>query len=123
MAEGWLRFLGNDRFGSFSAGTDPHGLNPLAIQVMEEAGIDISGHQSESIDQFVDRHFDFAITVCDRARDSCPVFAGGGHRLHWSFDDPATTTGSIDERLLVFRRVRDEIGQQVRQFVAVCAQG
>ena len=117
MAEGWLRFLGNDRFDAFSAGTDPQGLNSLAILVMEEAGIDISGHESESIDCYADRQFDFAIAVCDRARETCPVFSGGGHRLHWSFDDPAATTGSIDERLPVFRRVRDEIEQQLLRFV------
>ena len=121
MAEGWLRFLGNDRFEVFSAGTDPQGLNPLAIQAMAEAGVDISGHKSESIDLYAQRDFDFAITVCDRAEETCLVFPGGGGRLHWSFDDPAAATGSTDERLPIFRRVRDEIGRKLRQFVG--AQG
>ncbi len=117
MAEGWLRFLGNDCFEAFSAGTDPHGLNPLAVQVMDEIGIDISGHKSESIDLYAQRDFDFAITVCDRAEETCPVFPGDGERLHWSLDDPAAATGSTEERLSVFRRVRDEIERKLRQFV------
>lgn len=117
MAEGWLRFLGNDCFKASSAGTDPHGLNPLAVQVMDEIGIDISGHKSESIDLYAQRDFDFAITVCDRAEENCPVFPGGGDRPQWSFDDPAAATGSTEERLPIFRRVRDEIERKLRQFV------
>ena len=117
MAEGLLRFLAKGRFQVFSAGTHPHGLNPLAVQVMEEIGIDISGQKSESLDRYVEDPFDFVITVCDKARETCPVFAGGGHRLHWSFEDPAAAAGSLDERLAVFRRVRDEIEHELRQFL------
>ena len=113
MAEGLLRADAGDRFEVFSAGTEPHGLNPLAVQVMSELDCDISGHTSDRVDAFAEEEFDFVITVCDHARETCPVFPGG-RQLHWSFDDPAAAAGTQDERLSVFRRVRDEIRTQLR---------
>jgi arsenate reductase len=123
MAQGLLTFLGNGRFDAFSAGTDPQGLNPLAVSVMDELGIDICAYRSESIDWYAKRHFDFAITVSDRAKETCPVFPGGGKRLHWSFEDPAAATGTIEERLAVFRLVRDEIKQALQLFVTQPTRG
>jgi len=119
MAEGWLRHLAAERFESFSAGSRPAGfVHPLAVRAMSEAGVDISGHRSKSLDEFAGREFDLLVTVCDGAREACPVFAGAKRRLHWGFDDPACATGSDEERMAVFRRVRDEIGARIRQFLA-----
>ena len=106
MAEGLLRHLAGDRFEALSAGTRPAGLNPGAIEVMREIGIDISTHRSRHVDEFVAQEFDWVITVCDSARETCPVFPGAAARLHWSFDDPAAATGSVQERRAVFRRRR-----------------
>ncbi len=118
MAEGFLRDLAGDRFEVFSAGTHPAGLHPGAVEAMAEAGVDISAHRSKSIADLAGQEFDAVVTVCDRARESCPVFPGGGERLHWSFEDPAAATGSEEERRSVFRRVRDEIRDRVRAFAA-----
>jgi arsenate reductase len=118
MAEGLLRHLAGDRFEVSSAGTHPVGVNPLAIEAMKEAGIDISHHTSKSVDEFVAQPFDFVITVCDRAKESCPVFPGQTTRLHWSLDDPAAVEGSTEERLRAFRRVRDELAARLRLFLA-----
>ncbi len=117
MAEGWLRHLAGERFAVSSAGTRPSGLNATAVQVMGERGIDISGQRSKSVDEFSNQSFDYVITVCDNAKESCPIFDGGGRRLHWSFADPATARGSEEERLAVFRRVRDEIEHRIRNFL------
>ncbi len=118
MAEGWLRHLGGDRYEVFSAGIRPQGLNPLAIQVMAEAGVDISAHRSEPVDRYLDREFDLVITVCDGALESCPAFTGRvRERRHWPFDDPAAATGTEEEVFSVFRRVRDEIRQRVEAFL------
>src|SRR5262245_28211762 len=92
MAEGFLRAAAGDRFDVASAGTHPAGLNPLAVGAMLELGIDISGHAAKSLDAFLERRFDFVITVCDRAKKTCPVFPGATTMLHWSFDDPASAT-------------------------------
>ncbi|MBZ5546427.1 MAG: arsenate reductase ArsC [Acidobacteriia bacterium] len=116
MAEGWLRHYARDRAEVFSAGTRPAGLNPKAVTVMREAGIDISGQRSKHVDEVAKEDFLFVITVCDAAREQCPVFPGALYQLHWSFDDPAGATGSDEEKLVVFRRVRDEIAEQVRTF-------
>ncbi len=121
MAEGLLRHLAGDRFEVASAGTHPVGLNPDAVAVMGELGIDISHHQSKKIDAFLGRRFDYVITVCDRAKETCPVFSATASLLHWSFDDPASAHGPAQERIAVFRRVRDEIGQAVRDFIKEAA--
>jgi arsenate reductase len=119
MAEGLLRAIGGGDFEINSGGTDPKGLNPLAIEAMRESGIDISGHQSKSLERFLGQHFDYIITVCDRARDSCPTFPGDNQRIHWGFEDPAAVSGSRAEQLAVFRRVRNEISERLRVWVTV----
>ena len=118
MAEGWLRHLAGEQVQVSSAGTKPAGLNPVAVRVMREAGVDISAHHSKHIDDVKGRDFLFVITVCDAAREACPVFPGALYQLHWSFEDPASATGSEEERLQVFRRVRDEIRERVTAFAA-----
>lgn len=109
MAEGLLRHDAGDRFEVASAGTRATSVRPEAIAVMREIGIDISRHRSKSIDEFIGESFDFVLTVCDSAREACPVYPGHGKRLHEGFSDPAAIQGSEDERLAAFRRVRDEI--------------
>ena len=118
MAEGWLRHLAGDRFEVYSAGTHPTGLNPRAVKVMAELGIDISEQRSKSVDEFVEQAFDYVITVCDAARETCPVFPNAKTHLHWSFEDPAVARGSEEQILSVFRRVRDEIRARLEGFVA-----
>jgi arsenate reductase len=118
MAEGWLRHYAGGRVEVSSAGTKPAGLNPTAVSVMGEAGVDISGQRSKHLDELINQDFLFVITVCDAAREACPVFPGALYQLHWSFDDPAAATGTEAERLAVFRRVRDEIRAQVQGFGA-----
>jgi arsenate reductase len=115
MAEGLLRHLAGDRFEVFSAGTRPAGLNPLSVEVLREVGIDISDHRSKSIDEFAGQHFDYVITVCDNARESCPIFPSPGQRLHHSFPDPAAYTGC--RQSAAFRQVRDLIRPWLEQFV------
>lgn len=109
MAEGLLRHDAGDRFEVLSAGTRPGHVRPEAIAAMRELGIDISAHRSKSVDEFAGQQFDYVLTVCDSAKESCPIFPGKSVRLHQSFDDPATVQGSVEERLAVFRRVRDEL--------------
>ena len=109
MAEGLLRQDGGDRFEAASAGTKPSIVRPEAIAAMAEIGIDISSHRSKSVDEFLDNPPDLLITVCDSARETCPVFPVAVERLHWPFEDPASVEGSWDERLAAFRRVRDQI--------------
>lgn len=117
MAEGWLRTLGGDRYDSLSAGAKPSGyVHPLAIKSMAEVGVDISQHRSKSIDEFNGQTLDVLVTVCDNARESCPTFAGAKRSIHHSFDDPAHATGNEEEKLRVFRRVRDEIRAWVEEF-------
>jgi arsenate reductase len=112
MAEGLLRAMAGERFQVASAGVAPSSVRPEAIQVMREIGIDISKHRSKSVDEFTGERFDYVITVCDNAREHCPVFPGDAKLIHWSFDDPAVTG---DET--VFRRVRDEIKERLREFM------
>ena len=107
MAEGLLRHMAGDRYEVFSAGTRPVGLNPIAVKAMSEIGIDISGQRSKSVDEFVDQQFDYIITVCDNAKESCPIFPGIGRRIHQGFEDPAAAQPA--QQLEVFRRVRDQI--------------
>lgn len=111
MAEGLLRDIAGDRFEVFSAGTRPAGLNPNAVTAMEEIGIDISRHRSKSVDEFEGQEFDYVITVCDNAKESCPIFLGAGKRIHHDFEDPAT------QPLPAFRKVRDEMSGWLRDFV------
>ena len=117
MAEGLLRNIAGNHFEVFSAGTRPAGLNPNAVAVMREIGIDISRHRSKSVDEFTGQLFDYVITVCDSAKESCPIFPGAAKRLHYSFQDPAAAQGSAEEQLAVFRRVRDQIGESLREFL------
>ena len=114
MAEGLLRAWGGDRYEASSAGSVATEVRPLAIEAMAEIGIDIAGQVSKTSDAFAGQAFDFAITVCDPSREACPYIPGARTQLHWSFDDPAAATGTQDERLAVFRRVRDEIGARIR---------
>ena len=120
MAEGLLRSLGGGACEAFSAGTEPHGLSPMAVEAMREIGIDISSQRSESVEAYRGGAFDHVITVCGHARETCPVLPGG-RQHHWSFDDPAAATGSREERMAVFRRVRDEIAARLRQFAGSSA--
>lgn len=120
MAEGWTRALKGDQIEVCSAGIETHGLNPNAVKVMDEAGVDISGHQSQHIDEFKDAKIDYVVTVCDHAHETCPFFPGGAKVMHVGFDDPprmakeiAENGGSEDEQLEAYRKVRD----QIRAFV------
>jgi arsenate reductase len=114
MAEGLLRAWGGDRFEAHSAGVEATEVRPLAIQAMAEVGVDISGQWSKPLDVYKGEAFDCAVTVCDDAREACPFFPGASRMLHWSFDDPSAASGTEEERLAVFRRVRDEIGERIR---------
>jgi arsenate reductase len=118
MAEGFLRAYGGEAFEAHSAGTMPSSVNPLAVEVMREVGIDISGQRSKNVTEYLGQHFPVVITVCNNAKEHCPIFPGPCLREHWPFDDPAETTGSVEDRRKVFRRVRDEIGERVRNWVA-----
>ncbi len=115
MAEGLLRHVAGDRFDVFSAGTKPVGLNPNAVTVLSELGIDIAGHRSKSVDEFAGQQFDYVITVCDNAKEACPFFPGGGARIHHSFEDPAAAPG--ERQLAAFRTVRDQIASWPEEFV------
>lgn len=114
MAEGWLRHFGGNEIEVHSAGTHPSFVHPLAIEVMKEAGVDISSHQSKSVEEFVGAPLDFVITVCDNAREECPYLPGSHATLHIPFEDPATATGTLHERLAAFRRVRDAIREEMQ---------
>lgn len=116
MAEGLLRHDAGDRFTVESAGTKPSTVRSEAIAAMKELGIDISGHSSKSVDKFAGQKFDYVLTVCDKAKESCPIFPGQSIRLHRNFEDPAAMEGSVEERLAVFRRVRDQIREYLRGF-------
>jgi arsenate reductase len=118
MAEGLLRHLAGDRMDIASAGTRPAPVRPEAVAVLAELGIDIGSRRSKHVDQFAGRAFDYVITVCDNARESCPVFPAGTKRLHWSFEDPAAAGGDEQSRLAEFRRIRDRISARLKEFVA-----
>ena len=115
MAEGLLRSWAGDRFEAHSAGVEATEVRPLAVRAMAELGIDISGQTSKRVDVYDGAEIDYAITVCEEAEEACPYFPGSKATLHWSFDDPSAATGSEEERLQVFRRVRDEIGARIRK--------
>jgi arsenate reductase len=114
MAEGLLRRLAGERFESYSAGTEATHVRPLAIRAMDEIGVDISGQESKTLDRYLGDPFDYVITVCDDANEACPFFPGAQSRLHWSFEDPSRAEGSEEERLAVFRSVRDRIRDRVQ---------
>jgi arsenate reductase len=116
MAEGLLRHDAGDRFEVESAGTKPGHVRPEAIAAMKEIGIDISAHRSKHVDEFAGQSFDHVLTVCDNAKESCPVFPGHGNRTHKAFEDPAVLEGSEQDRLALFRRVRDEIRAYLKTF-------
>ena len=118
MAEGLLRFMYGDRYEVFSAGTKPLRVNPFAIKAMDKADIDISGHRSKSIDEFMDTDIDYAVTVCDSAKESCPYFPNAKILLHHSFSDPAAAVGSDEAILAEFIRVRDEIKSWIEEAVS-----
>jgi arsenate reductase len=118
MAEGLLRHDAGNRFEVESAGVSPGRVRQEAIEAMREIGIDISSHRSKSVDEFTGQQFDYVITVCDNAKENCPVFPAATRRIHWSFDDPAAAQGERSERLAVFRRVRDEIREHLREFTS-----
>jgi arsenate reductase len=115
MAEGLLRHLAGDRFEAHSAGTEATRVRPLAIRAMDELGVDISGQESKTLERYLGEPFDYVITVCDEANEACPFFPGARKRLHWSFEDPSQAEGLEDERLAVFRRVRDEIRERIER--------
>ena len=117
MAEGLLRHDGGAGFEVYSAGVRPSSVRPEAVAAMREIDIDISGHRSKSAEEFAGQPFDCVITVCDNAKEQCPVYPAATRRVHWSFDDPAEAAGDFPVRLSVFRRVRDEIRARLREFV------
>ena len=114
MAEGLLRHDAGQRFDVFSAGTTPSHVREESIAVMRELGIDISGHRSKSVDEFAGQSFDYVLTVCDNAKESCPMFPGNTTTIHHAFDDPAAFQGTEEDRLALFRRVRDQIREYLR---------
>lgn len=116
MAEGLLRHLAGRRFDVCSAGVSPSHVRAEAIEIMGEIGIDISDHRSKSVDEFAGQAFDYIITVCDNAKESCPVFADNAALIHWSFDDPAAVEGTDEQRLSAFRIVRDQIRDKLAAF-------
>jgi arsenate reductase (thioredoxin) len=116
MAEGLLRHDAGERFQVESAGTKPSSVRPEAIAVLRELGIDISSHRSKSVQEFAGQNFDYLITVCDSARESCPLFVGTVNRMHHSFEDPAALNGPEEDRLALFRRVRDQLRAYLAEF-------
>jgi arsenate reductase (thioredoxin) len=116
MGEGLFRAEGGAGFEVYSAGTKPSSVRPEAITVMKEIGIDISGQRSKAVGEFAGQAMDYVVTVCDNARDNCPIFPAGSERIHWGFEDPAALQGSEDERLAEFRRIRDQIRERVKEF-------
>jgi arsenate reductase len=116
MAEGLLRHDAGDRFEVASAGTAPGTIRPEAIAVMRELGIDISSHRSKSVDEFAGQEFDYVLTVCDHARETCPTYPGHRNRLHHGFEDPAALEGSEEQRLIAFRKVRDQLRSYLGKF-------
>jgi arsenate reductase len=119
MAEALTRKHGGDAFEVFSAGTEPRGINPLTVRVLEEAGLPTDGLSSKSVEEFLGQHFDYVITVCDQARQSCPVFPGSHQSLHWGYEDPAEATGTEEARLRVFRSVLTQMSLRINEFVVI----
>lgn len=115
MAEGYLRHAAGDRYHALSAGIAPKGLNPLAVEAMREIGIDISGQQSKDVATLLGQHIPYVVTVCDHAKERCPIFPGTWKSLHWSLEDPAAAAGTHEEQLAVFRRVRDQLIEHIER--------
>ncbi len=113
MAEGYLRHVASDKFTAISAGIEPKGLNPLAVEAMAEIGIDISKQGSKDVVTLLGQHIPYVVTVCDNAKERCPIFPGTWKFLHWSFEDPAAAQGTHEEQLQVFREVRDQIVERI----------
>lgn len=118
MAEGLLRYKAGDCFEVASAGTNPHAIHPLAVKVIEEIGVDISGYRSKSVKEFLNQEFDYIITVCNRAKEICPVFPGRVKRIHWDLEDPAQAEGNEEEKLKIFRRTREELISRIEDFIS-----
>ena len=121
MAEALIRHKGGDAFEVHSAGTEPRGVNPLTLKILAEAGIDASWARSKSVTEYLGQQFDYVLTVCDEARQVCPVFPGVHESLHWGYEDPAEATGSEEERLAVFRRVFVQLGERINQFIPLAS--
>ena len=119
MAESLLRKHGGSAFEVFSAGTEPRGINPFTVRVLEEAGLPTKQLSSKSVQQFIGQKFDYVITVCDQARQVCPVFPGSHQSLHWGYEDPAEATGTDEERMAVFRNVFTQIGLRINEFAVI----
>jgi arsenate reductase (thioredoxin) len=119
MAEALLRHHGGGDFEAFSAGTEPGQVRPMTMRVLQESGIDVSAARSKSVDEFLGQPFDYVITVCDQARQACPVFPGSHQSLHWGYEDPSAAAGSEEERLAAFRRVCTQISNRIGQFVVI----
>ncbi len=118
MAEALLKFYGKEKFEVYSAGLEPGKLNPVVVDVMKDIGIDISGNKTKSVKDFLDRQFDYVITVCDETSgQSCPVFPGNVKRLHWSFSDPSSFIGSYKEKKVMTKKVCDEIEEKIKNWV------
>ncbi len=118
MAEGLLRHKAKDSFEVASAGTNPHPVNPLAVKIMEEIGVDISGHNSKSVNKFLNQEFDYIITVCNQANETCPIFPGRTKSIHWDLKDPAQAEGSEEEKLKTFRQIRKELMSRIEDFIS-----
>jgi arsenate reductase len=118
IAQAWLKELGGEKFKVYSAGLEPHGVNPFTITVMEEIGYDMNDHSSKHIDEYIGKiNFDFLITVCGNADERCPFFPGMGTRLHWPFEDPAAFEGPEEEKLAIFRKTRDQIKDKIQNWL------
>lgn len=119
ISEAWLRILGGDQFVAYSAGLEPHGINPFAKIVMKEVGYDMRDHRSKHIDLYIGKEqFDYLISVCSDAEKRCPYFPGQGQRIHWPCEDPAAFEGSDEEKLAVFRQTRDLIKSKIEDWLA-----
>lgn len=118
MAEGFWRHLGGDRWEVFSAGVDPKGVNPVAVKVMAEVGVDIGSHRSKNVTEFHGQPFDLVVTVCDNAAAACPSFAGARQQLHWPFEDPPHSAVADETQLAAWRRVRDQIRTRISEYLA-----
>lgn len=119
MAEILLRHKGGEAFQVFSAGTEPSEVRPLTLRVLQEGGFDTTGLRSKSVNDFLGQRFDYVITVCDQARQTCPVFPGSGESLHWGYEDPSEASGTEEEKLRVYRRVFTQIGDRIGRFVPI----